>query len=340
MHWNALLRSLLVLACLATAVPAFANEAKERKAIIANVHRLMEAGDFTALEALAERYRNPEERTGSGVWKLESFHNGIGSALEGEQKDQAFWDQAAWFVDEWLESKPATPTSHLAAAMWLLQRAWSYRGTGYARTVPKENWAPFQEYVEKARLYLLEHKAQAERDPGWYVLMLQVGQLQSWAPEQFQLVFEEAVEKHPNYYGIYFTATSYLLPKWSGDAQSIENFARLAMRGTSATEGAGMYARVYWVAIDSQFRTGFPGNSKVDWAMMSKGMDDVLAKYPADWNIQHFAYYSCLAGDREKTASLLSRMQEPANMSAWRKKEVYAQCRKWASRTRLDTANK
>ncbi|MBD8696658.1 DUF4034 domain-containing protein [Stenotrophomonas sp. CFBP 13718] len=336
MDRNVLLCLLLLAACALFIAPCQANESAERTAIKETVYSLMDARDFDALEALAERYRQPDERTSSGTWKLEHFYNGVNAYLG--YKRTAAWAPRIAFVDAWIKHSPDAPTPHIAKGILLLNRAFQYRGGGFARTVKEENWAPFRENVDLARAHLMKHKTQAARDPHWYHRMLEVARLQDWSYGQFDALFDEGTARHPRYYGLYFSATEALLPKWGGSAGRIEDFAQQTVRRTRATEGTSLYARIYWVAINTQFDMDFPGNSRVDWPTMSRSMDDVLQQYPAEWNIQNFAYFSCLAGDREKTAALVRRMREPADMDAWPSQEAYQECRDWAVRTRLKTA--
>lgn len=338
MDRNILLGPLFALACLFVVMDARANEIEQRNAIAADVRALVESRDFAALDALAVRYRNPAERTGSGVWKLESYYTGLADAITSRRPSDAFRKKQAAFVDDWITARPNSASARLAAAILLENHAWNIRGRGYARTVREQDWAPFRDYIERARMYLEQHKSIADVDPHWYASMQRIANSQGWPAERFQQLFEEGTGKYPGYYALYFTATVYLLPKWNGSAQSIDDFARRAMRGTAAEEGAGMYTRIYWVAIDSQFRDGFPENSKVDWALMKKGIDDVIAKYPDDWNIQNFAYFSCLAGDKTKAAALLARMGEQPDMEVWDSMERFTQCHSWATRTRLKSA--
>ncbi|WP_164272972.1 MULTISPECIES: hypothetical protein [Stenotrophomonas] len=63
---------------------------------------------------------------------------------------------------------------------------------------------------------------------------------------------------------------------------------------------------------------------------MSQEIDDVLARYPSDWNLQNFAYFACQAGDKAKTRALMDRITRPKEFHAWWDGDVYEQCRRWS----------
>jgi hypothetical protein len=64
---------------------------------------------------------------------------------------------------------------------------------------------------------------------------------------------------------------------------------------------------------------------------MKRGIVDVLKRYPDQWNINNFAHFACLAGDRKETARLTALVTEPIR-EAWAKDAtLFARCRDWAS---------
>jgi hypothetical protein len=63
---------------------------------------------------------------------------------------------------------------------------------------------------------------------------------------------------------------------------------------------------------------------------MSKSIDDVLAQYPDQWNINNFAYFSCLAGDKNKTRLLITQIQNEPILEVWGGINFYYQCKFWA----------
>ena len=174
---------------------------------------------------------------------------------------------------------------------------------------------------------MLSIKSQASRDPEWYKTRADILKAIEQEPEDFARFIDEATQRHPSYYELYFIAIEFYAPKWHGDRQQIEAFARKAIEKTRIAEGTGLYARIYWYASQMQFGHSLFTESDVDWDTMRDGMDDVLADYPDQWNIQNFAVFACLAGDRAMTAKLMNMMDDRPIRRVWRRPENLEFCR-------------
>jgi hypothetical protein len=177
----------------------------------------------------------------------------------------------------------------------------------------------------------MEHKAVASRDPYWYELMIKVATAEGWNIQDFNALVDEATSRYPYFYQVYFAAINYLTPKWHGSREEIENFAQRAVKNTRKVEGEAIYSRIYWVASQSNYGDNLFTDSNVVWSRMSKSIDDVLKRYPDQWNINNFAYFSCLAGDAEKTSGLMSRITGRPILQAWKSMDFYDQCKHWSS---------
>jgi hypothetical protein len=215
----------------------------------------------------------------------------------------------------------------------LMEEAWKIRGKGYAWTVDDKNWAPFHDTVERARTSLMQDKALAAGDPHWYATMAEVATLQGWDDADFDALLHEAMARELTYTDIYFEAGNRAMPKWSGSAAKLEKLARDVLARTRAVEGSGLYTRIYWSAANSGYKDELFEESAVDWAEMSKGMDDLLARYPSQWNINHFAHFACLAGDYGKAAAMMARIEQEPMTELWGGAWSYYACKWWAELT-------
>ena len=318
----------LVLSVLSLAgFDARAHELQDRADIETEAYRLLERQDFESLEALAERYRSTKARTSSGVWKLTSFYEGIRHVFYKDKRDDDHWAAAEKTARAWVEQYPNSPTAHLFYAQILDNRAWSYRGGGYADKVKPEDWPLFFEYIERERAYLEQHKSVAAQDPRWYEMMVGVAYSQGWPKARFEEMLEEGMAREPEYYPLYFAAVVYYSPRWGGSAKAIERFARKVAKRTRQIEGWGLYARIYWHASGAEFGDRLFVDSKVNWENMKKGIDDVVRRFPDDWNVASFARFACLAQDGEKAKELLDRMDEAASWLVWERRADYEKCR-------------
>ena len=308
-----------------------AYELQDRRELSEKSAALLQGEQFAQLETLADELRQKKSRTASGVWQLTSFYAGIQTAVNAKPDEAERWQAAERLVEKWLSGYSGQPTPHLAYAQLLMNHGWRIRGDGYASTVKPENWRPFHEYVEKARVYLEDHKSVASRDPHWYVMMAEIARVQSWPEADFRKMLLEGLELEPYFYQTYFAAIDYYAPKWGGSAAAIEAFAKESLERTKDVEGFGMYARIYWYASQTQYNRNLFSRSLVDWPTMKKGIDDVLRRYPDGWNLNNFAKFACLAKDKAKTAELLARVHTDFVPEAWWPGPLFRRCWDWAT---------
>lgn len=279
--------------------------------------------DFAKLEALATEYGDPAARTPSGLYKHSLFYGGVASVFDyARANDAVAWQQMDDRLEAWRDAYPASATARLARAQAHVARAWNYRGTCYAQCVDEAAWAPFREHIELARQALEEDKAIAATDPHWYHLMADVATAQQWDSERFSAFEAEALDHATGDYDTYFSLGQRHQPKWGGDAAGFEDYANRVVERTRATDGEGMYARLYWAMLGPETA----GPYAIDWTRMQRGIDDVLERYPDPWNLNHFAAIACRNGHLEIAAPLIGRL-DPVIPDAWASREEYQACK-------------
>ncbi len=307
------------------------DELAERKQIAAAAQQAFASGSFGRLEALSDSYRTEKSRTPSGLWKLTLFYGGLAQAFNGASINlKGSFESLEAQTAEWAKHYPNSPTAHIAHSIVLLEHGWAIRGGGFASTVKPEAWAPFRQYVAKARENLERHKSVAALDPRWYEIMLKIARAESWDRKQFDSLLNEALDREPSFYPTYFMALEYLLPKWGGDIIQIETFAREAVTRTTKEEGKGMYARIYWFASQKQFQNDLFTQSLAVWPRMREGFEDVVSKYPDAWNFNNYAKFACLAKDKRKTRELLAKIESSLVPEAWQPPSLLKQCTDWS----------
>lgn len=323
----------LVLLLLFVTNSAIATELEDRERITASAFALLLEEDFEALTRMAREYRSSGGRTSSGIWALTIFHQAVGRPGGPSTRERGYWDELEGKARRWAERYSAEPAAHICRAQLALSRAWAIRGRKYAKEVDPKDWNSFREAVEVAGRILMQQKQIASADPHWYAVMIEVAMLQSWDGNRFAELALEGLSKHPDYYPTYFSITRKLEPKWGGSGEAIESFANAAVDRTRGTEGMGMYARIYWYASSDQYGDDLFSQSKIDWPRMRSGIEDVLAHYPDQWNIQNFARFSCLAGDLALTKDLLERVESDPMPQVWLGPWEFQTCREQSTVT-------
>lgn len=306
----------------------------EERAIIQNMaQEAFLREDFSQLEYISNSYRTTKSRTSSGIWKLTVFYAGILSAIKIQVRDQeqeSAFNELDGKIKRWVQQYPDSPSAFIAQSMAHIDHAWAYRGGGYASTVKPEAWAPFRKYISLAKQNLVTHKAIADVDPRWYETMLVIARAEGWARDEFDKLLNEALDREPVFYEIYFRALEYLLPKWHGGTKEIEEFAQEAISRTSKQEGRGMYARIYWFASQTQFQNELFTESFVEWPRMKAGFEDVISRYPDAWNLNNYAKFACLTRDKSKARELMKRIESAVVIEAWQPNSLRQQCSDWA----------
>lgn len=320
----------------------FTSELRERNRIKSHVQEQLILSKFAELEQLASRYRDQKERSPSGLWNLTHFYNGVGRFADTEfpEANEAGTRTAAGDpsdvlnlkkIDKWMATYPNSPTPYLAKAVLLQTQAWKLRGQDYAHKVREGAWVPFFAKLNEARDLLDRHKATASKDPHWYTLRISIGLETNESADTLMDKLSEGLDKEPYYYQTYFEATRLFLPKWGGRPEYLDAFANMAVEKTAENDGNGMYARILWVAAGLQYHEqDLFGAPNISWDKMKTGMEDILTKYPDNWNVNNFLKFACFAGDREMSRKLLKQMTGTALKMAWGRGDRFKSCKNFA----------
>jgi hypothetical protein len=310
-------------------------EQEQRKILEDTVGRWFLAEDFANIEKTADSARGKHLRTSSGLWIIGLVYGGIGHVANlHDVKDDAGWDRLEAIARRWIAAYPASATAKIAYARILQNRAWSYRGGGYANTVSERQFAAFYKQIGKVKQYLLETRAAADADPNWYVTFMATLRVEKHGRhEEFEQAFADAMQAFPDYYPNYFEAVTYYLPKWNGDAHEVEHFARRVMKSRDERTGRMLYARIYWYASQSQFKNAIFLASVARWDDMRAGFEAIVADYPDQWNINHYAKFACLVGDQGTTKKAFDMMKGEPIKAAWDSTDQFEKCQFFAGRT-------
>lgn len=318
--------ALLLFLTLLAPAQASADEKAGRMEVTLKVFNLVHNKAFAELDALAKSYRDSESRTNSGVWHLTIFYDALGAPSDVILSDEDY--KAAFNTfDEWIKASPSSPTPYIGKASMLASYAWKFRGNKMADEVPIKDFAPFFYHLGEAKKLLEKSKEVSSQDPEWYAQMAYIMMGLNTKEDEFDAVVDEGLKKYPYYYPIYFNTALHLLPVWGGTVEKIEAFALKAIERTKEKEGMGVYSRIYWYLGSIQYDLRLFLDTKVDWLKMKQGIKDVLEKYPDQWNINNFGYFSCIQGDKEMTKELIDRITPFPVKDVWGEESFFLHCK-------------
>lgn len=279
----------------------------------------MRVGDFAALERLYARYGQRgvvSELTGTP--RVGHFWNGISQISKYSLRvTDAYFIQLDALTAQWVERNPRVLLAHLLHADALNTHAWAYRGGGFAKSVPAAAWSQFEKYNERAYQVLRRAEPLAAEDSSWNFLMLRVGRAMGWSVDRSWAVFENGVGKNPNHDGLYEEMLNSVLPKWGGDLRLVDRVIAHAVKSTRAERGLALYASLYGMVSYAELEQSLFTASLASWPSMRTGFEDLIKRYPHSDHRNKFAYFACMANDRETLRVQLALMEGAFEPRFW-----------------------
>lgn len=286
----------------------------------------MERGYYSMLEEIYISLSTNAVYSPSGRQMVSLFYDGIENIVDLQKADD--WQRLFERIVAWQQAYPESVVAPIVHAMLLEQRAWAYRGNGPARNVSRPNMKKFEEFIDKADAYLEQHKVLALHDPQWYAVKVKLLRVQGKADAAtLGLLLEQASVHYPHYDRLQFNVVLSQFPNWGGSAQSIDSMIALILtHQADEHDRQMMYTRMYWIAMSAYFQGDFFTETQVDWPRMKLGFKLIIADYPDDWNLNHFAAAACLAGDFVTMAELMPKMSQHFKAAWFGDNDFYQRC--------------
>lgn len=275
---------------------------------------------FAELESDVKRARDGNLSLSDGQSLHTAIIGGItGCVTTGCDDEARDWQIRYDRLSEWREKFPRSATVELAQAIYYFEYAYAVRGSGYANTVKNEAWPTFHENMEKAHQLLEKASPAAKQDPQWYVTMMHIAVAQAWDIDKFNKIYLQAQKQFPYYLSVYFVGANYFAPRWHGSPEDLRKFVENSVTRTQSKLGESMYARLNWaLSTDSMFSDG-----QADWPRMKSGFRRIVKDFPDPWNVNKFAYFACMAGDKATVAELAPGIGDKPILDAWRSSKAF-----------------
>lgn len=229
------------------------------------------------------------------------------------------WSKNLDYVSHLKQTYPDTALSSTAEIQYWTSFAWHARGHGYANSVTQDGWRLYRERLEKAETIAIAAKSHAAVQPMWYEQMLWIqGSLGRPAAERDK-VFLEGAKKFKLHYPIYMAMLEFMMPQWGGNWDMIDRLIAWSVENTKETEGNSLYARLYWMTYTGLRQdTKFFGGTRASWPKMKSGFEDLMKRHPkSKWNLNNFAKFACLAGDKKTFLQLRRQIGKDVIKEAW-----------------------
>jgi hypothetical protein len=285
--------------------------------------------EFDAIERLHRQYLTERTRTKSGVWELGLLHEGLTIDIWNMPgtiiKDGSMWNG---HFAEWEAAYPRSEALHLMKARIPIAIIDDVIRNAPPQGLTQDQARLVREQLDNAEAYIRRHRPADAQDPYWDQLNIRIAIRRGMNRADFDRMLREAVTRHPSYFDLYFQAVTYYVYHADDALRAIEALARDAAMRSRETEGLSAYARVMWSGSGWMNAPTF--KKLVDWPLMKRSFDDILARYPDDWNRAALARFACWAGDRKKAAEILPKLQNAHIAGIWQGSDAYLECRRFA----------
>lgn len=296
-------------------ITLISDESIFRASLQVDIRRFFFEENFAEIERLADIYRGGA-RTGSGLFKLGLLYGAFADNEIASRK--GFLPIAEKKFDAWIKAYPNSPTPYVAKSNAHFGIITGISGSSSG--APNERLM-YEKALQMGQRFLSQHWDMIKTEPDAYREKMRYALLAGSSPAEWRAVFSEARSAFPGYYQIYFDANLYA-PEIRGNPQEAfavtEEIATALMEDT-VDEGMSGYARAYWGASRRWDISYYMSRETVDWGKVRLGFQDMLDAYPDAWNLNAFARFSCIFGDKEMVQKLQPAVIENPVNEIWSK---------------------
>lgn len=292
---------------------------------------------YDDLDELAGGLRSSKARFESGLWKLESFYDGLTQIRQPRAGDDD-WQRRLAAIQAWHDQRPRSVTAAVALGETLIGYAWYARRGDVAQRTPEEDMRLFEQRLEQAQQVLQDADQLTDKCPELYADMQLVDLALGDDPERNDALFQKAIRFEPSYYKPYVLRAQYLLPFWHGRPGDWSAFAQGV--SSAGERNKELYARIV-VALMQLFRWNLPALAKtapVSWPLLRESFLAIEKAYPdGRQNLNQLAWFACQFGDKDTAKAAFAKLGDGYDKDLWRSRLRYERARQWAqTRTLLE----
>lgn len=287
-----------------------------------DVRQMFYAGRFAELEALGTLWLDGKILLPDGYPLLFDLDKGMYEAMSN--RDSEANDKS---IKAWADTFPQSPLPHYARAHWWMNEARSLSPYRPDERTDKRITAAHNRRVKSAEAELVAMKSGGKppASPLWYQLRMQQAILLLRPDAEIDAIYEAGIKAHPTYAPIYWLRAQ----DWTNELRGHDDGHKIAPRivrvanqmetGTDPAYGHGGPA-IMMIHLQGGMSLEFDilANGMADWPHLRQSFRDLVARYPSDFFLNHFASLACRAGDRETYFAIRPRIAGHILNSAWR----------------------
>ncbi len=277
----------------------------------------LEQNDFTAADALLDKWNVTRARDHDGAWKLDSLRNVLFYITQ-----RSSWPQNLAKIEQWKRARPNSSWVVIAEAKYWAAYAWHIHGNCTdCKDVDPVAMQIFNARMRRAEQILMQAKGFAANNPLWYETYLEIAIDAKRDEGLIQKVFTDGIRQFPHFQPLYVAMAEQWTPLYGkpADWNKVEDLANQAVRLTSDPDGTSDYA---WIYSQISLEPGIERNnllqeSMVSWPKMRDAFEELIKRYPGEENLNAFAAFACRANDKETYLLIRPRIQGHIHPERW-----------------------
>jgi len=218
---------------------------------------------------------------------------------------------------DWRAKHPTSVLAQLVEAQSEIRQAWAARGSGLARTVTDEGWKGFYEHLEQARSVLMPLMERDDVPLEAYHLLLIIAKGQNWSEDAVAPVVEQLNERGPEFFMAHGSRVEMLMPRWGGDQEDSEAYARQLADKLGGEKGDIMYARLAMRLQPGYSPERFFEETLFDYDRVQKGLKLLASRDPPDWSAVHAGLRFAKGRFDRPNAVRYAKMLDQNQVSIW-----------------------
>ncbi len=294
------------------------------------IGRMLDRGEFEALESLAARLRATMPRDGSGRWYLQHFYDGLATVPPDSELSDA--DRYLARLREWAAAMPDTQTPHAAIIEAQLSSVWPI-GDPDPPSPDHPQWPRLEETLKAAYRLASEADKLTVRDPHLYATWLRIGHALSFSRPAMMDVFSDGAAVYKQYSPLYEAMAIHFLRGSQGDPAATEVFARAAGDHIGSLERETIYAEIAWAIFRYEGDALF-SDIAWSWHRVKNGFESLIDRFPrSNSYLARFTRLACAAGDAPTAARLFKSLGDRWDAeieTVWETKDLLESQREWA----------
>ncbi len=288
----------------------------------------LKSENFDAIDQKANKARRDRERFPGGYWKLKIIYEPLTQIYTDETVTDEMWKAHLERLKRWKEKSPKSITARVALGQSYIGYAWFVRGSGFVGTVKDKDWDVVGERLELARKELDEAKDLPEKCPQRYESLLFLAMAQGWEDEDYDRLFEEAVNFEPNYYYFYYDKGMNSLPRWHGDEGDWEKYAEKLEKLESKEKNIVYF--LYVSHMVDRYYDDWRDRKRISWERAKQGYKELEQTFGTDkQRLSQYAFLASVNEDMPEAYNAFKKIGDDWDDEVWSEKRFY-EVKNWA----------